>query len=234
MKQSISISSMDLARLVTSALESLLLLVFSVHIMASGVTTAPGATILVCLGLGLVMVMLRTRLFTAMTSPDIQTLYTFMVSGPCVIIQVILIKDTDTEASVFWLWIQVLCLLASFASLLLTSISFSQEPGSWPRRLLLCLFLASASGARVLLTSILMSVSLVTGLLYLLASLTLHIGGHFALGDGGLSFFLGWANLFIPLGLSHGVCANTGELPSVSEVERLKINESGLLERLKR
>ena len=55
-----------------------------------------------------------------------------------------------------------------------------------------------------------------------------------ALGDGGLSLFLGWANLFIPLGHSHGVCANTGELPSVSEVERLKINESGLLERLKR
>ena len=206
MKQSISISSMDLARLVISSLESLLLLVFSVHIMISNClvsncqSTGPGVAMLVCLGLGQVMVLLRTRLFKAMTSPDILTLYTFMVSGPCAIVQVILIKENDTEASVFWLWIQVLSLLASFSSLLLTSISFSQEPGPWPRRLLLFLFLASASGARVLLTSILMSVSLVTGLLYLLASLALHIGGHLALGDGGLSLFLGWANLFIPLG----------------------------------
>ena len=204
MKQSISISSMDLARLVTSALESLLLLLLSVHIMASGVTTlttGPGVAMLVSLGLGLIMVMARTKLFTATSSPDMMTMFTFIVSAPCVVIQVILIKDTDFEAaSLFWRWVQVFCLLASFVSLLLTSIRFSQEPGPWPRRMLLYLLLTSASGARVLLTSILLSVSLVTGLLFLLASLALHIGGHLALGDGGLSLFLGWANLFIPLG----------------------------------
>ena len=200
MKQSISISSLDLARLVTSALESLLLVLLSVHIMASGLTTGPGVAMLVCLGLGLVMVMARTKLFTAPSSPDMMTMFTFMVSAPCIIIQVILIKDADTEASLFWRWVQVFCLLASFVSLLLTSIGFSQEPGPWPRRLLLYLLLTSASWARVLLTSILISVSLVTGLLFLLASLALHIGGHLALGDGGLSLFLGWANLFIPLG----------------------------------
>ena len=200
MKQSISITHMDLARLVTSALESLLLVLLSVHIMASGLTTGPGVAMLVCLGLGLVMVMARTKLFTAPSSPDMMTMFTFMVSAPCIIIQVILIKDADTEASLFWRWVQVFCLLASFVSLLLTSIGFSQEPGPWPRRLLLYLLLTSASWARVLLTSILISVSLVTGLLFLLASLALHIGGHLALGDGGLSLFLGWANLFIPLG----------------------------------
>ena len=200
MKQSISITHMDLARLVTSALESLLLVLLSVHIMASGVTTGSGVAMLVCLGLGLIMVMARTKLFTAPSSPDMMTMFTFMVSAPCLVIQVILIKDADLEASLFWRWVQVFCLLASFVSLLLTSISFSQEPGPWARRLLLCLLLTSASGARVLLTSILMSVSLVTGLLFLLASLALHIGGHLALGDGGLSLFLGWANLFIPLG----------------------------------
>ena len=200
MKQSISITHMDLARLVTSALESLMLVLLSVHIMASGLTTGPGVAMLVCLGLGLIMVMARTKLCTAPSSSDMMTMFTFMVSAPCLVIQVILIKDADTEASLFWRWVQVFCLLASSLSLFLTSISFSQEPGPWPRRLLLYLLLTSASGARVLLTSILLSVSLVTGLLFLLASLALHIGGHLALGDGGLSLFLGWANLFIPLG----------------------------------
>ncbi len=201
MKQSISITSMDLARLVTSALESLLLLVFSVHVITyPDMSHGHGVAMLVCLGLGLVMLMVRTKLFTSSSSPDILTMFTFMVSAPCCVLQVILTKDIRDEPSLFWIWVQVFCLLASFMSLLLTSISFSQEPGPWSRRLLLYIFVTSASGARVILTSVLLSVSLVTGLLFLLASLVLHIGGHLALGDGSLALFLGWANLFIPLG----------------------------------
>ena len=201
MKRTIHITSMDLARLVTSALESLLVLMFSIHVITEPDSLhGHGVAMLVSLGLGLVMVMVRTKLFTFSSSPDILTMFTFMVSAPCSVLQVILIKDIKDEPSLFWIWIQVLCLLASFVSLLLTSISFSQEPGPWPRRLLLYIFVTSASGARVILTSVLMSVSLVTGLLFLLASLVLHIGGHLALGDGSLALFLGWANLFIPLG----------------------------------
>ena len=234
MKQSIRIKSLDLARLAASSLESLMLLVLGVRLLVTGVTEL-GTALLISLGLGLVMLMLRTRLFTS-ASPDILTLYSFMVSGPCAIIQVILTltSEREHEDSLFWFLLQIFSLLASFLSLLLTSNGFSQEPGPWPRRLAHILFLTSGAGSRVLLTSILVSVSPVTGLLCLLASLALHTGGHLALGDSSLSPFLGWANLFIPLGHNYGVCPNTEKLPSLSEAERVKINEAGLLERLKR
>ena len=203
MKRTIHITSMDLARLVTSALESLLLFMFSIHVITEPDSVplhGHGVAMLVSLGLGLIMLMVRTKLFTFSSPPDIMTMFTFIVSAPCSVLQVIVIKDMEPGPSSFWIWIQWICLLASFSSLLLTSISFSQESGPWPRRLLLYIFMTSASGARVILTSVLMSVSQVTGLLFLLASLVLHIGGHLALGDGSLSMFLGWANLFIPLG----------------------------------
>lgn len=141
MKQSILASAIGSLRgfVISAPGEPLAAGVQWVHIMASGVTTAPGQLSWSLPGAGPGHGDAEDEAVHDHDLPvTILTPLVHMVSGPCRhhIVQVHPgFKVTDTEAGVFWLWIQVLSLLASFASLLLTFLSPSARSPAWPRRL---------------------------------------------------------------------------------------------------
>ena len=77
--------------------------------------------------------------------------------------------------------------------------------------------------------------SLATSLIMVLMYLIM-LSVHYSAGDGRFSLLFGFTNLLTPTGYGHGygTCPTSRSLSSSSEVERVKINESGLVGRMRR
>lgn len=187
------------------------------------------------------------RIKINITISDLLTVSPFVLSAPLLLIQISLFCSgkhqsievlSNRENDYFsWGWFQFFCLFLSFCSLILGSYTVNHDSTgslSITATSLLCLIVSCVF--RTMTVSLMFTVdSLATSLIMVLMYLIM-LSVHYSAGDGRFSLLFGFTNLLTPTGYGHGygTCPTSRSLSSSSEVERVKINESGLVGRMRR
>jgi len=248
---------LDKIRVFILTLELIFVLVFSISIIQNEDKRVPGVCLLLCLAFTIIIIPCYvylsrlSRTSQDVTVDDLLTVVPFFFSGPCTIIQLINIwtagdyvqaySEAEQSAKIFWISVQFISLLLSFVSLGLTSIRMNNDSGSTMRLVSGYISVFANCFLRVLVISILVFISPILGVLFLLVSFIILASFHFSSGDGRHSLFLAFANLMSPTGMFHDICSNSEDsgkmltlnIPT-SELARVKVNESGLVVRMKR
>ena len=214
-------------------------LVFSLHLLAED-EAVWGGGLLGCLVVPALLLPLYclvsrlTRIQQTVTVADLLAVSPYIHTAPAMVLQLLVLWSGVEVTSVPWRWCQYLSLLLSLATLCLASISLQEEPGPRVRRMSSGLNIFTTCLLRVGLISVMFKFSPRASTVFLGAVYLLHLGYHFTAGDGRHSIFLAFCNLFIPTGQNHQMCPSSDKLPSTSETERVKLNEKGLYQRLRR
>ena len=76
---------------------------------------------------------------------SLTSVWPHLTSGPLLLAQLVAVWRGHLEAG-SWLPLQLLCLAASFSLLVAASVTWTPEPGPWPRRAALALSVAATAG----------------------------------------------------------------------------------------
>ena len=163
---------------------------------------------------------------------DLLVVSPFIHSAPAAILQLMVVWSGLVEDE-GWRWCQNLSLILSLLSLSLASFTLQEEP-SGTRQITAGLNIFSGGLLRLGLLSVTFKLDPVATLVFLLFAYCVELLYHLGAGDGRHSIFLAFCNLFIPTGQNHQMCPSSDKLPSTSETERVKLNEKGLYQRLRR
>ena len=212
---------------------------FSLHLLAEDEAGWGGslmATLLVpVLLLPLYALVSRTtRIKQNVTLADLLAVSPYIHSAPASIIQLAILWSGLEVPSVYWRWCQFLSLGLSLATLSLASFILQEEPGPRSRKLSSGVTILTGCLLRTVLISLIFKCDAGASSVFLAAGYLLHLGYHLQAGDGRHSIFLALCNLFIPTGQTHQMCPSSEQLPSNSEIVRAKLNDMGLVQRLRR
>ena len=79
---------------------------------------------------------------------SVTSVWPHLTSGPLLLAQLVAVWRGHLEAG-SWLPLQLLCLAASFSLLVAASVTWTPEPGPWPRRAALALSVAATAGDNI-------------------------------------------------------------------------------------
>jgi len=213
--------------------------VFSLYLLSED-SAGWGGGLLACLLLPALLLPLYclvsrcTRIQQRVTLSDLLVVSPYIHSAPAATLQLMMIWWGVRVTSFSWRWCQYLSLLLSLASLSLASLNLQEEPGPRARRISSGLNILAGCLLRTSLISLIFTFDPTASTLFLAAGYLFHLLYHCSAADGHHSIFLAFCNLFIPTGQNHQMCPTSEQMPSTSELERVKLNEKGLHQRRRR